>query len=117
MTILYVAHVSASGRLDLGWDFIADEHRVDAVIRLGTVPVHLSIHVCSRENPRLGAHPLQRIDGESFRVLPERYVRAFPNRIETLQPIRCPIGDILAVSEQLQLTHCTDAVVAELEKL
>jgi hypothetical protein len=107
-------HVTASGRLDEGW--LLEGNVIHACVRLGSVATSFAIHVCSRERPQLGAHPIVRVDGEAWAVMPERYVLAFHHRVDALAPIACPIGDILG-SEHLALTNCPSDVDEELSRL
>lgn len=110
---LHVRHASASGRLDELWDYDASERRLDVLVRLGALETSITVQVCSQARPRLGAHPIKRIDGESWRVLPARFVL----HGTTLFPIACPIGDVLVPGEHLILTNAPASVDAELDAL
>lgn len=116
---LSVRHVSASGRLDNDerWSFDRGDWRIDATVRMGARLVPVVVYACSQARPRLGAHPLARVDGETWRVLPVRYVRAWPNGLETLIAVACPIGDVLAPGEALALTQTPPNIDQELDQL
>lgn len=116
MTIT-VRHSTASGRLDECWDFDVIQQRIEALVRMGGVSVPLEILVCSQERPRVGAHPILRVDSESWRVLPARYVVTWPHRSASLCAVSCPIGDVLAPGQHLILIHAPPTVSAELAAL
>lgn len=114
---LSVRHASASGRLDEEWSYLRNEQRIEALVRRGSVVLRLSFAICAKAKVRFGAHPIVRVDGESWRVLPERGVRIWPNGIERVVAIPCPIGDELAPGEHLILTNTPASVDAELAAL
>jgi hypothetical protein len=73
--VISVPHRSRTGDEDVGWDFDAAAGLVRFAFRRGVVVVDGELPVCTTERPRPGAHPIVRIDGESWRILPVRYVR------------------------------------------
>lgn len=112
-----VRHVSASGRCDEGWEYVPSTQRIEARVRQGNASLSISVLVCSRERPVLGAAPLVRLDNETWRVQPSRFVRCWPHRQEVLEAIHCPIGDTLDPGQQLSLTNAPTAVSDLLETL
>lgn len=117
MTIC-VRHRSASGQLDDEyWEYRRVDHRIDVTLRSGLLRIRFEVKVCSQEKPDFGAHPIVRVDNESWRVLPARFVRCWRHRIEALAAISCPIGDILSPGQHLVLTNAPPHVSAELEVL
>ncbi len=115
--MLTVRHSSASGPLAEGWDFRRRTRRIEASVRQGAAVVALSFVVCSPDRPVFGAHPIRRLDGESWLVLPARYERTWPGGVETLTATPCPVGDVLAPGEQLALSNASDDVCKELDAL
>ena len=116
---LHVRHASASGRLDEGWSFAPSVTRplVHVLARIANVSIVFDVHVCSRLRPMMGAHPVIRVDGESWRVLAERYIRVWPNGAETLRAIPCPVIPELGNGRNLLLSNTPADVDELLEQL
>lgn len=115
ITVITVRHRSASGRTDGRWEKTGDV--IHVYTRIGSLPKSMAIPVCSQGRPRIGAHPIIRLDGERWAILPARYVLEFPNRVETLMARSCPIGDVMAVGEQLVIAQVPADVDIELDAL
>jgi hypothetical protein len=112
--VIVVRHISASGCLNDGWESLADG-RIDARVRRGSLVLHITFAICLKERPRFGSHPVMRHGDDAWLVLPERYCRCWPNGIERLFPIKCPIADLLAPGEQLVLSSTPESVCKEIE--
>jgi len=115
--MIQVRHETASGRLDEGWEYDRRHQRILASVRQGAAILALDFLVCSYGLPLFGAHPIMRIDGETWTVHPCRYVRVWPGGVEELRAIGCPVGDMLAPGDQLILTNTPHNVDAELAKI
>jgi hypothetical protein len=115
--MITIRHASASGRFDEMWCFDAKTKRIEASVRIGARLQHLSFVVCAQSRPVFGTHPIVRRDGESWIVLPVRFERTWPDRVEVLHPRPCPVGDLLSPGEFLALSNTPDAVSAALELL
>lgn len=112
--MIVVKHRTASGRLDQLWDFDSARRVLDVVFRLGSAhPVAFTLQVCAPDRARIGAHPIMRLDGESWRVLPA----VFRMEHGMLVPVDAPIHESLGHGGQLVLTHAPADVDAELESL
>jgi len=85
-------------------------------VRQGAATIAIDFAVCSYGLPIFGAHPIIRIDGETWAIHPVRFVRTWPGGVERLQSFVCPVADVLG-SEQLILTQAPHVVSAELETL
>lgn len=73
--MLVLRHRSASSRLDALWEFDPARKVIDVVIRLGSEkPRAFTLPVCAPDKPRIWAHPILRLDGESWRILPSVFV-------------------------------------------
>lgn len=112
-----VRHATASGRLDELWTFSPASASVEGLVRFGAVSVPFVVRLCSIARPELGAHPIIRIDGQTWRVLPQRYVRKWPRGIETLAPIDCALTDEFPIGASLELICTPESVSEELERL
>ena len=84
---------------------------------MGSHTLVLDMAVCSPARPVFGAHPITRVNDESWRVVPLRYVRTWPGGVERLEALRCPIADLLAPGDSIILTNCPDHVSKQLEAL
>ena len=115
--MITVKHVTASGRADQGWTFYPPDRRIDVLIRRGACPLALALYVCSREQPAAGAHRILRVDSDSWRILPERFMRIMVMGLARLIAIPAAIGSELAPGEHLLLTCCPENVTTELEAL
>lgn len=110
-------HKSASGRLDNAWEYDAREQRVHAIVRAGAIAATIDVEVCSPERPLMGAHPIKRVNGETWRIEAERYVREWVGGVERLRAIPCPIGDAIGPGTSLTLTQAPPVVGDHLEAL
>lgn len=113
----YVQHRTASGSLTQSWEYDARERRVHVSLRVGLVIVGFSVAVCHGQRPRTGAHSIVRLDGETFRVLPARFVQSFQHRRAQLEPIACTVAEILAPGASLVLQQAPHHVSAEIDLL
>lgn len=114
--MICLRHRSASGDLANGWEYDPRERSILCNVRKGALSVEFRVAICSVERPMLGAHPTLRLDAESWRIPPERYIRTWPNRIERLETIRCPIvGELGYVT--IALTNTPHDVSEMLEGL
>lgn len=112
--MIEVRHRSASGRLDELWEYDSARRCLEIVLRLGSAePIAFTLAVCAPDRARIGAHPIMRLDGESFRVLPAVF------RLEhgMLVPVDAAIHASLGPGSQLVLTHAPADVDAELQAL
>jgi hypothetical protein len=114
---IQVRHASASGRLDEAWQFFKADSRVDVLTHRGSKPLALALYVCSADRPLLGAHPVERVDGETWRVLPARFTPVYSMRQMRLMAVPCAVGGELAPGEHLILNQAPDYVSLELESL
>lgn len=114
--MICVRHRSASGDLENCWEYVAGEQRVHVSLRMGSEVVSFSVAVCSAERPTIGAHPLRRLDSESWRIPPERYIRTWRNHVELLETIRCPLSDLVGYFT-LAITNAPGQVARQLEAL
>jgi hypothetical protein len=112
-----VRHASASGRLDEAWQFFKADARLDVLTRRGSRPLALALYVCSADRPMLGAHPIQRVSGDTWRVLPARFTPVYSMQQMRLMAVPCAIGGELAPGEHLILNQAPDFVSLELECL
>lgn len=103
-----VRHRLASGDVSSCWEYDPSRRVVDCVVRVNDlVSIGLTIEVCAVDRPYFGAHPIMRLDGDSWRVLPVRWNGAFVDA-----PLHASLGH-----EQIVLTHAPADVDAELEEL
>lgn len=113
--MIYARHRSASGPLDgEGWEFDRRHNRLLASVRQGGILLPLDVPICSYGLPVFGAHPIVRIDGETWTVHPCRLVREWPGGFEQLRAMASEIGDCLGRGTQLVLTNTPHNVDAEL---
>lgn len=91
--MITLRHRSASGNLSACWEFCSTRLVLEIVFRLGSAaPRAMTVKVCAVDSPRIWCHPITRLDGESWRVLPALYVPAntsLPGRPPTLAPRDC----------------------------
>lgn len=114
---LCVRHVSASGSsLDEGWERNSP-HAIEARVRMGAEIVPLLVQVCSVDRPRFGAHPIKRIDEETWLIHPLRYVHTWARGSDALTAVRCPIGDLFTPGDSLLLSNTPPSARAWLEAL
>lgn len=112
--MIHIRHRSASGRLDEAWEFDSARRVLDVVFHLGSAaPVAFTIPVCAIDKPRLGAFAVTRLDGDSWRVLPTRFVLEG----EKLVHFEVSIHPSLDKRTMLVLTDAPYDVDAELEVL
>lgn len=75
--MIALRHRTASGRSDALWEFCSQRCVVEIVLRLGSAdPLAVTIRVCAPDRPKLLCHPILRLDGESWRILPAIFVPA-----------------------------------------
>lgn len=110
-------HKTASGRLDNAWELVPCADRIHAVVRAGAIAASIDVEICSRARPRMGAHPIKRVNGEIWRIEAERYVREWVGGVERLRAIPCPLGDALGPGTSLTLTQTPPEVDDLLEAL
>lgn len=109
-----VRHRLASGSLHECWEFDAQRRVLDVVFRQGSAePIGFTLPVCAPDRPRVGAHPIMRLDGESWRVLPA----VFRYEGTMLLPVDAPVHESLGHGTQMILTHAPADVDAELSSL
>ena len=110
--MIQVRHRKASGRLDEAWEFDPARRVIDVVLRQGSAePLAFAVPVCAIDKPRLGAFAMSRFDGESWRILPSRFVLQGEKLVHQELAIHEAIGGRV----QLVLTHAPLDVDAELE--
>jgi len=114
--MLCLRHRSASGDLSHGWEYDEQERAVLCHVREGQLSVEFRVRICSAERLVLGAHPILRLDAETWRIVPERVIRTWPNRVERLETIRCPVNSALGYVT-LALTNTPPEVSRLLEAL
>lgn len=70
-----IRHITASGRLDEHWSYDRARRVVTLFVRVGNVSLPpIDVPVCSDEARRAGAYPVRRRDGETWIILPARYL-------------------------------------------
>lgn len=112
--MLQIRHRTASGSLTELWEFDPARRALDVVFQLGSAaPIAFTIPVCAPDRARVGAHPVMRLDGESWRVLPA----AFRFEHDILVPYDLPIHPSLGHGMQIILTHAPAEVDAEIAAL
>jgi hypothetical protein len=112
--LIQVRHRLASGRASEAWEFDSARKVIDVVLQQGSAePIAFTLPVCAPDRPRVGAHPIMRLDGESWRVLPA--VFRFEGAL--LLPMDAPVHETLGHGGQLILTHAPADVDAELGAL
>lgn len=73
--MITIRHRSASGRLDMLWEFDPARRVIDAVLRMeGGPELAFAIRVCAPDKPIPFAHPILRLDSESWHILPAVFV-------------------------------------------
>lgn len=114
--MISVRHRSASGDLANGWEYLPHERSILCNVRDGSLSVEFRVEVCARHRLVFGAHPIARLDGETWLILPERVIRTWPGRIERLDTIRCPVRAVLGMVG-IALTNTPEEVSQVLEAL
>lgn len=114
--MLTLPHRSASGALDHGWEYDSTERRILCNVRDGAARLEFGVWICSTDRLVIGAHPITRMNEECWRVLPERVIKTWPNRMERLETIRCSVHGALGCVAIL-LTNTPAAISAALEAL
>lgn len=141
--MVVVRHRTASGRLDALWEFDPARKVVELVLRLASEkPRAFTVAVCFPDRPRIWAHPLMRLDSESWRILPSLFVpieeeeevgveerhgvpfpRARPLLLEPWECRRayrglpCPLHAEIGTGSHLVLTNAPANVEIELAEL
>lgn len=108
--MLYVRHITASGRLDEAWSYDPVARVVTALVRVGAVSLEVHVPVCSRDAPRIGTHPIRRVDSETWLILAARYIDRNAVR-------GCALAPELAYGTSIQLTNTPPDVTLDLEAL
>jgi hypothetical protein len=112
--MIAVRHRTASGPSGSAWEFDVERRVVDVVLCLGSAaPVAFTVAVCAPDRAREGAHPVMRLDGESWRILPARF--RFEHGI--LVPIDAAIHVALGPGKQIVLTTSPADVDEEIASL
>lgn len=117
MTTHHVRHRSASGELRRSWEFIPEKRRIVVGLDLGAKGVTFAVDVCSPDRPIFGAVPVQRIDSETWRMLPQRVIRTWPGGVERLECMSQPITTTLGPGASIMLSNTPPEVSALLEAL
>lgn len=116
--IFYAKHRTASGDLMQMWEYVHADRRVHVTLKQGRVVIDFSVAVCSAERPRVGAHPIQRRDIDTWQIVPLRYICVWKHRIEHIEPIKCSLAaEHLSAGCSLKISHAPPSVCAELEAL
>lgn len=114
---VHLRHISASGALDNAWEYDAKDRRVRAMVRAGSCVGTVDVEVCTTERPRIGAHPIKRVSEESWRIEAVRFVVEWPQGLERLRAIPCPIADAIGPGTSLTIAQAPQATIAHLEAL
>lgn len=132
--MIQLRHRTASGDLANQWEYDPARGVLEIVIRLGSAhPVALTVPVCHPDRPRLLAHPMMRLDGESWRILPAIFlptVSVSRDRTRSgLTPhdcaragglrsaVPCELHEAIGSPAHLIITHSPPEQDAELEAL
>lgn len=110
-------HRTLRGGLEHAWEYVPNAHKVLIALQTGSMHTVFSVDVCSANAPRLGAHPIARIDLETWRIIPMRYVRSWVGGVEQLTPFPCPISSSLTPGDALMLLNAPIEVTEQLEEL
>jgi hypothetical protein len=112
-----IPHRSAVGALRRSWEYVPEWRRLVVSVMLGSLNATFAVEICAAERPVFGAVPIKRTGGETWRVLPERYIRTWPGGVERLEPLSQAIASELGVGESLILTNTPLDVSAIFEVL
>ncbi len=125
--MLTVRHRTASGDLSNCWEFDPQRRVVELVLRLGSAePFAVTVAVCHPDRPRAHSHPILRMSGESWRILPAMFVPSFSvyrdRERSRLDPFDCTIRLPCDLHErigmrQIVLTNTPPEQDEELEEL
>ena len=111
------------------WEFDPERGTVDLVVRLASArPLAFAVKVCSPDKPRLWAHPIMRIDQESWRILPaiwvvEHSVGQLPKLTprecggKKASPFPCDLHAVIGTGSHLVLTNAPPNVDLEIAEL
>jgi len=88
-----------------------------AVVHVTLRRGEFDVVVCSDARAVYGAHVIRRVDGESWVILPLRYVRVWPRGVEQLMAVSSPVGDGCSPGDQVLLTNAPAEVSLQLESL
>lgn len=111
---IQVRHRLASGRLSEAWEYDSARHVLDVVLQQASAnPIAFTLLVCAPDRARVGAHPIIRLDGDTWRVLPA----VFRFEHDILVPHDVVLHEALGHGNALVLTHAPADVDAELEAL
>lgn len=113
--MIQVRHrLSSGGVLWNIWDYDSARRVLEIVFQLGSAePIAFTLSICAPDRARANAHPLLRLDGDSFRVLPA----VFRVENEILVPHDCALHSSLSHGDALVLTHAPADIDAELSEL
>lgn len=113
--MLQVRHrLSSGGALWNIWDYDPARRVLDIVLKQGSAdPIAFTLAICAPDRARANAHPMLRLDGDSFRVLPA----VFRFESEMLVPHDCALHKSLSFGDALILTHAPPDIDAELSEL
>ncbi len=131
--MITLRHRTASGDPSNVWEFDPLRSCIEMVFRLGSAaPRALTVKVCAIDSPALWCHPLMRLDGECWRILPALFTPAntsLPGRPPTLAPrdclrpggglrgaIPCELHEVIAAT-MLLLVNAPPGINEELEAL
>jgi len=128
--MLTIRHRTASGDLSNQWDFDPVRSCVELVFRLGNAkPIAVTVKACALDRPKLWCHPITRLDGESWRILPAIWgvapgsVVGVPPKLVPLDcidriggPLACDLHNAVG-SVHVVLCNAPPVVDAELEAL
>lgn len=109
MTMHVVRHRLASSTASDVWEFDPCRRVVDIVMRQGNAEIAFRVDICSMLRPRAFAHPVMRVNGEMWRILPRQFV-PIPGHPELYEPRDCRIHMALGPGVALMLAntpaHC-----------
>lgn len=112
--MIQVRHRLASGRVSEAWEFDSARQVVDVVLQQGSAdPIGFTLPICAIDKPRLGAYAISRLDGDSWRILPTRFIYSGGRLVHH----EVAIHEALGARTMLVLTHAPADVDAELETL
>lgn len=124
--MITLKHRTASGDLSNQWEFDSARSVIEAVITLGSAkPIAFTIRVCAVDKPELWCHPIARLDGESWRILPAMIISAGVGKTEPRDcghsiglkaAIPCDLHHVIG-PKQIVLTNAPEEIDREIEAL
>lgn len=132
--MLVLRHRTASGDLTSQWELDPVRGVIEIAFRLGSAhPVALTVLVCHPDRPKTLAHPIMRMDGESWRILPAIFLPAISvsrdrdrtrytprdcgRAIGIRAAVTCELHDAIGAPWVIVLTNAPAEQDAELEAL